>query len=323
MELEGRRVFVTGGAGFIGSHLVDRLVGITRETIVFDNLSTGSLENLKHNMRKANLRFIHGDLLNPKEVSRALNDCSIVFHLAANPEVRVGAENTRIDFEQNLVATRNLLEAMRESKNARNMIFSSTSTVYGEASQLPTTEEYAPLLPISLYGASKLGCEALIAAYSHLFKIRTVIYRFANIVGSRSKHGVIYDFIEKLRNITSRLEILGDGTQAKSYMHIQDCVDAFLYGCEHAKSQVEIFNLGSEDRIDVKAIAELVTEEMGLENVEFKLLGGPEGRGWLGDVKNMQLNILKIKKLGWKPKYNSSQAVKLAAQEVLEETREK
>lgn len=191
----GEKALITGGAGFMGSHLAERLVKRGDFVRVYDNLTTGRMENIKHLLDRPNLELVTGDLLDEERTLEASQGCKIVYHLAANPEVRVGITDTRIDFEQNLVATRSLLEAMRKSMNAKTIVFTSTSTVYGEAEQMPTTEDYGPLIPISLYGASKLGCEALIAAYCHLFDMRSVIYRFANVVGPRSCHGVLYDFI--------------------------------------------------------------------------------------------------------------------------------
>ena len=200
------------------------------------------------------------------------------------------------------------------------LIFTSTSTVYGEPTKIPTPEDYAPLKPISTYGASKLACEALISAYAYTYGFNAIIIRLANIVGPRSKHGVIYDFIQKLNKNPTQLEILGDGTQNKSYLYISDCIEAMLLGPEKTTEPVEIYNVGSEDQIDVKTIAEIVAEEMGLENVEFKFTGGVDGgRGWKGDVKNMLLDISKIKTLGWKPKHNSEQAMRRSTKDILKE----
>ncbi|MFQ5758570.1 MAG: NAD-dependent epimerase/dehydratase family protein, partial [Candidatus Bathyarchaeia archaeon] len=260
-------MLVTGGSGFIGSHLVDSLMREGRAVTVLDDLSTGSIDNVARWIGHANFTFIEGDCLNRKDIRKAIENCGLVFHLAANPEVRVGAVDTEIDFEQNIVATYNVLEEMRESETAKTIVFTSTSTVYGDAKILPTPEDYGPLEPISLYGASKLACEALISAYCHAFDMRGVIYRFANIVGSRSRHGVIWDFIHKLMGNPLELEILGDGTQTKSYLMVDECVDALLFGLEHASKRVEIYNIGSEDQISVKEIARIVTEKMGLKGV--------------------------------------------------------
>jgi UDP-glucose 4-epimerase len=246
---------------------------------------------------------------------------SFIFHFAANPEVKIGSTEPGIHFQQNIVATYNLLELIRRADAKPTLIFASTSTVYGEASRIPTPEDYAPLKPISTYGASKLACEALITAYAYTYGFKAVIYRLANIVGPRSRHGVIYDFIEKLKRNPGELEILGDGTQTKSYLHVGDCIDAILLGLEKSTEQVEIFNVGSEDQVDVKTIAQIVIDEMKLKNVKLIFTGGVEGgRGWKGDVKNMLLDITKLKTLGWRPKLNSKQAVREAAKSLLTTT---
>ena len=315
------KVLVTGGAGFIGSHLVDNLVEKDFSITVLDNLSSGSLENIQQWIGSKGFAFIRGDLLSREEASRAVEGCEVVFHLAANPEVRVGSISPEIHYRQNIEATFNLLEAVRRLRNLKAFIFTSSSTVYGEPSKIPTPEDYTPLKPISIYGASKLACETLITSYAYTYGFRAVIYRLANVVGPRSRHGVIYDFIQKLKANPYKLEILGDGTQTKSYLHVSDCVEAMLLGLEKANSQVEVFNVGSEDQLNVKRIAEMVAEEMGQRNVKFKLTGGVNGgRGWKGDVKNMLLDIGKLKNLGWKLRYNSEESVKLAVKQLISET---
>jgi UDP-glucose 4-epimerase len=313
------RVLVTGGAGFIGSHLVDALMSQGKEVYVFDNLSTGSLENVKHWLNSSNFRFIKGDLLRPSDLENLKNeDFSIIFHLAANPEVRLSSIDPDVHFQQNIVATYNLLELIRRDENSPVLAFTSTSTVYGDALKMPTPEDYAPLEPISIYGASKLACEALISAYAHTYGFKAVIFRLANIVGPRSQHGVVYDFIQKLRRNPRELEVLGDGTQVKSYLHVSDCIEAMLLGVERSSRQVEIFNVGSEDQVDVGTIAKMVIEEMGLKDVRLNFTGGVDGgRGWRGDVKNMLLDIKKLKSLGWRPKYGSEETVRSAIRDLL------
>ena len=319
MKLEGK-VLVTGGAGFIGSHLVDALMMRGLPVVVLDNMSKGSGENLARWVGHSMFKLIVGDCLNRDDLGRAMEGCRVVFHLAANSEVRAGVSDTRIDLEQNVLATYNVLEEMRRSKTAKTVVFTSTSTVYGEASTIPTPENYGPLKPISLYGASKLACEAMISAYCHMFGLRAVVYRFANIIGSRSRHGVIWDFIQKLTRNPSRLEILGDGRQSKSYLHVSDCVEAFLLGLEKAQERFEVFNIGSEDWVDVNTIAKVVVEEMGLRDVEFTYKVNVEGgRGWPGDVRFMLLDISKLKRLGWRPRHNSLESVRIATRETLKE----
>ncbi|MEM3770007.1 MAG: NAD-dependent epimerase/dehydratase family protein [Candidatus Bathyarchaeia archaeon] len=316
------RVFITGGAGFIGSHLVDRLCEMGEDVIVFDNLSSGTVENVKKWLNMPNFKFIRGDLLSLKEIIKSIEGCDTVFHLAANPEVRVGSENPKIHYEQNVLATFNLLEVIRKVGRVKTLIFTSSSTVYGDAIAIPTPEDYAPLKPISAYGASKLAAEALISAYANTYGFQAIIYRLANIVGQRSQHGVIHDFIKKLKENPKKLEILGDGTQTKSYLHVEDCIDAILTGLYKSNERVGIFNVGSEDQVVVEEIADIVCAKMGLKSVQYVFTGGVDGgRGWKGDVRVMLLNIEKLKKLGWKPKLKSRQAVERAVSEILHATR--
>jgi len=317
------KVLVTGGAGFIGSHLADCFVGKGWRVTAFDNLSNGDLKNLSGLVKDERFEFVKGDLKNQAAAYRAVKGVGLVFHLAANPEVRVEKTSSSVHFEENLVATFNLLEAMRRSRAAKTLVLASTSTVYGEASVIPTPEDYGPLVPISVYGASKLGCEALACSYAYTFGIRVLIVRLANVVGSRSGHGVVVDFIRKLRDNPRRLEILGDGTQVKSYLHVDDCVDAFLHLTDRfikSAGRVDMYNVGAFDQIGVGQIATIVAEEMKLRGVKFVFTGGVDGgRGWLGDVKNMHLSIRKLLDSGWKPRYDSEQAVRLAARALLKE----
>ncbi|RNI15802.1 SDR family NAD(P)-dependent oxidoreductase [Methanohalophilus sp. RSK] len=315
---DNKKILVTGGAGFIGSHLVDSLMEQGNEVTVFDNLSSGNLEFIEKYMDKPNFSFIEADLLDPKEIERACGDIDLVYHVAANPDVRLGAENTKVHFDQNILTTYNLLEAMRKN-NVENIVFTSTSTVYGEAKVIPTPEDYGPLVPISLYGASKLASEALITSYCHTFDMNCWLFRFANIIGSRSNHGIIFDFIRKLKDNPESLEILGDGKQSKSYLHVTQCVEAILFVVKNAKGvdseNVNIFNIGSEDTISATEIGEAVVEEMGLADVTFNYTGGP--RGWKGDVPKMRLAVEKLKNLGWKPGIDSEESVSQTVRELL------
>ncbi|MEM4291287.1 MAG: NAD-dependent epimerase/dehydratase family protein [Archaeoglobaceae archaeon] len=299
-------ILVTGGAGFIGSHLVDKLVEID-DVRVIDNLSSGKKEFVNENAE-----LIIADLAKD-DITTLLKNVDEVWHLAANPDVRIGAEKPYEIYRNNVVATFRLLEAMRE-EGVKRIIFTSTSTVYGEAKLIPTPEDY-PMHPISVYGASKLACEALIESYCHTFGFVAYIYRFANVIGKRSTHGVIYDFIRKLRSNPNELEILGNGEQNKSYVYIEDCIEAMFAGLKASES-VNIFNIGSEDQVKVRRIAEIVCEEMNL-NPRFKFTGGD--RGWVGDVPVMLLSIERLKKLGWRPKYNSEMAVRKAIRDLLNE----
>ena len=310
------KCMVTGGAGFIGSHLVDALLASGNEVTVIDNLSSGRREFLEPHEGNPRFSLVRADLSGDGFVCEEFKGADIVYHLAANPDVRSGVADTQTPLSQNVIATYNVLESMRRH-DVRRIAFTSTSTVYGEAQTVPTPEEYGPLLPISLYGASKLSCEALISSYSHTFGMQAWIYRFANIVGNRGTHGVIFDFIRKLRDDPKKLVILGDGRQSKSYLHIDDCVDAMLFVVANARDPVNVYNIGSNDRFDVKGIARLVTEEMGLNGVSFEYTGGD--RGWKGDVPFMTLSVEKLKNLGWKPAHNSEESVRLCVKELLKE----
>ncbi|NWG10389.1 GDP-mannose 4,6-dehydratase [Candidatus Bathyarchaeota archaeon] len=313
------RVFITGGAGFIGSYTVDALCRNKNEVVVFDNLSSGRLENIKQWLNAPNFLFKQSDLLKPEKIQKHLSDCETVFHLAANPEVRLGSTDPKVHYEQNIATTFNLLEAIRKNGNVKNFVFTSSSTVYGDAEKIPTPENYAPLEPVSVYGASKLASEALIISFAYTYGFNAALCRLANIIGPRTQHGVICDFINKLRKNPKKLEILGDGTQTKSYLDVEDCVNAMLTGISQP-IRVEAYNIGSEDKINVKKIADIVCREMGLKNVEYVYTGGVDGgRGWKGDVKIMLLDIEKIKALGWKPRLNSHQAVEKTTKALLQQ----
>lgn len=297
-------ILVTGGAGFIGSHVVDRLVEIDDVKVV-DNLSSGKKEFINESAE-----FILADLTKD-DLTDHLRGVDEVWHLAANPDVRMGSEKPEEIYRNNVLATFRLLEMMRKAK-VNKIIFTSTSTVYGEPKLIPTPEDHLTH-PISIYGASKLACEALIESYCYTFGMVAYIYRFANVIGKRSTHGVIYDFINKLKINQNELEILGNGEQNKSYIYIDDCIEAMFTGLK-AKETFNVFNIGSEDQIKVKRIAEIVCEEMKL-SPKFKFTGGD--RGWVGDVPVMLLSIEKLKKLGWRPKYNSETAVRMAVRDLL------
>ncbi|MDH5361787.1 MAG: NAD-dependent epimerase/dehydratase family protein [Aigarchaeota archaeon] len=321
MSFGDQRILVTGGAGFVGSHLVDAFMGRGAYVTVLDNLSTGSKENVRQWIGHSRFSLEAADCLEAEDLRRAMKDRELVFHAAANPEVRAALIDPEIDFQQNVAATKMVLEEMRKSRTARILAFTSTSTVYGEAKQLPTPEDYGPLTPISLYGASKLACEALISGYCHMFGLRSVIYRFANIVGSRSRHGVVWDFIQKLRKNPKELEILGDGRQSKSYLLVDDCVEAFLIGLKKLPEKIETYNVGSSTRVSVIEVAKIVSDEMNLKDVSLTFTGGVEGgRGWKGDVKTMLLDTSKIEKLGWRSKHDSAESVRIAARQLLRKT---
>ncbi|MDZ7688209.1 MAG: NAD-dependent epimerase/dehydratase family protein [Halobacteriales archaeon] len=306
MKLEDKKVVVTGGAGFIGSRLVERLVG-GNEVCVIDDLSAGNREYVPDG---ASLRV--ADVLDYDAVRDAFEGADAVFHLAANPDVRSGAEDTRVHMEQNAEATNVVLDAVRDAE-VETFAFASSSTVYGEA-PTPTPETYGPLAPISLYGASKLACEGLCTAYEGTFGVETYVYRFANVVGGRG-HGVIPDFVEKLRDDPTTLEILGDGRQRKSYTHVSDCVDAMLHVVESDACDDTFYNIGTRDTVSVTRIAEVVSDVMGIDPT-FEYTGGE--RGWKGDVPRMRLDVEKLVSTGWEPKTDSEESVRRTAEELVE-----
>ena len=315
------KVLVTGGAGFIGSHLVDRLMSEGCRVIVVDDLSSGRVENVKPWLDDPSFRFVKDDLKNLGSWVGEFKDVDAVFHYAANPEVRVSVTEPRIHFEENLQATFNVLEACRSFK-VPYLVFASTSTVYGDAEVIPTPEDYHPLKPISVYGAVKLACETLIGTYTRLYGLKALILRYANVVGPRMSHGVIIDFIRKLKADSKRLEILGDGSQRKSYLYVEDAVNATLKALDQmigSDELMEVFNVGSEDWVNVKQIADIIVEAMGLRDVEYVYRPATDdGRGWLGDVKTMLLDISKIKRgVGWSPRLSSKDSVKLTVQSLL------
>ena len=310
-----KKFFVTGGAGFIGSHLVDRLIQLG-EVTVYDNFSSGKKEFIQHHLDRPNFRLIEDDLLNFKGLVKTLKGTDLVFHLAANPEARRGIENTYLDLEQETLVTYNVLEAMKENEIGQ-IVFASSGTVYGDSGEIPVKEDYGPLLPISLYGAGKLACEGLISGFCGTFGMQAWIFRFANVVGSRATHGVIFDFVHKLIQNSAELEILGDGKQSKPYLHVSDCVEGILFALQNSADHINLFNLGTSGHTSVTAIAELVAQKMELGKVKFGFTGGQ--RGWPGDVPQTRYNVDKLKKLGWSPKSDSTSAAKLAVGEIVEE----
>jgi len=291
------KVAVTGGAGFIGSHLVDALVAEGNEAIVIDNLVSGKSENINRNAE-----FVKKDIRS--DLSNDLEGVGALFHLAADPEVRSSATNPKSSFDINVAGTLSVLEACRKA-DVKRMVFASTSTVYGEAEVIPTPETY-PCAPISNYGASKLACEAYVSSYAGSYGIKSTSLRFANIYGERSNHGVMFDFFHKLKKDPKSLEILGDGKQDKSYLHVSDCVSAIQTCWKKQKALYDTFNVGSRDKIKVESLARLMCETLELET-RFTYTG--TRRGWVGDVRLMLLDIAKLETLGWKQKVGFEEGV--------------
>ena len=305
------RVTVTGGAGFIGSHLVDEFVK-SHDVTVIDNLSSGSKDFFSHHLGNTRFSFVKADLADAAACASAFKAAApdAVYHLAANPDVRGGEKGPASFQRNNVVASLNVLDACRDF-GIRKLVFASTSTVYGNALARPTPESYGPLLPISHYGASKLACEAYLSSYADNYGLACAAMRFANVIGGRQNHGVIFDFIRKLRANPRELEILGDGTQCKSYVHVDDCVSGLL-SAKTLKGGVEVYNLGAQGRTTVNAIADEVIKQMGLRASKRYT-----NKTWAGDVKFMSLDYSKLEKAGWKPRLDSDSAVKRAVGEVL------
>ena len=310
-------LFVTGGAGFIGSHLVDRLISEGNQVTVYDNLVSGGKKDIEQHIGKKDFQFIEADLLDFDKLKETMKGHEAVCHLGANTDIPKGNKITDLDLNNCTIATRNVLEAMIFN-NIDKIIFASSACVYGDAPPQALAETFGPLLPINLYGAGKLACEGLISSYCHLFGIEAWMFRFANVVGARMGHGVIYDFIQKLKKNHTELEIMGDGNQQKPFFLVEDCIDGMLCAFHNADSQYAVYNLGCESFTSVTRIAEIVTEEMGLRNVKFRCTGGK--RGWPGDVPVVHFDVGKIKKLGWKAKHTSNEAVRIATKRLLGKT---
>lgn len=291
------RALVTGGAGFIGSHIVDELIRRNYDVVVYDNLSTGFEHHLRDGLDQNKLKLVVGDILDCPKLVQSMEGVDLVFHLAANADVKGGKTNTQVDLQQNIIGTHNVLEAMRINQTPE-IIFTSSATVYGEPDIFPTPETYAPL-QTSLYGASKLAAEALIEAYGEYFGVRSYMFRFVSWIGERYSHGVVYDFIRKLIANPNELQILGDGNQTKSYLYVQDGIKGIFLALENIQERKNVLNLGHEDFMNVKRLAAIIVEEMGLKNVKFVYTGGT--RGWLGDSPFVHLDISKIGSAGFKP----------------------
>ena len=307
------KYFITGGAGFIGSNMADALME-RGEVTVFDNLSSGRMEHLVQHRDNPGFNFVEGEVGDLDHLIRAMEGHDVVCHFAANPDIARSMLETDLDIREGTILTYNVLEAMRKN-GVKEILYPSGSGIYGDLGTTATAEDFGPLLPISMYGASKLACEGLISAFCHMFEMRGWAFRFANVVGERQTHGVGFDFINKLKADPAELAILGDGTQSKSYIHVSDVIIAMLFAYENADERVNIFNVATDDYIDVSSIAGLVIEEMGLTEVHLVYSGGD--RGWKGDVPKVRFNLDKIHRMGWDARYDSREAVCLSIREML------
>jgi UDP-glucose 4-epimerase len=297
--------FVTGGAGFIGSTLVDRLLADGHHVVAFDNFSTGQEHFLDDARSKPGFSLVRGDTLDAEALGRAMRGADAVYHLAANADVRFGTEHPSRDLEQNTIATFNVLEAMRLN-GVRRIAFSSTGSIYGEAAVIPTPEDAPFPVQTSLYGASKLAGEGLIQAYCEGFGFQGYIFRFVSILGERYTHGHVFDFYKKLSADPRRLPVLGNGKQQKSYLYIQDCIDAIFVAMDRAKDKVNVFNLGTDEYCQLNDSIGWITERLGVTPA-LEYSGGD--RGWIGDNPFIFLDTKKIRSLGWTPKLSIREAV--------------
>ena len=293
----GARCFITGAAGFIGSNLADRLLSLGHEVVGFDNFSTGQQRFLEPAAAQPGFRLAEGDLLDQEKLAEAMNGCEIVFHLAANADVRFGTNHPRRDLDQNTIGTWNVLEAMRRT-NIRRIAFSSTGSVYGEARVIPTPEDCPFPVQTSLYGASKLAAEGMIAAYCEGFGMQGVVFRFVSILGERYSHGHVFDFYKQLLEHPDHLKVLGNGRQRKSYLYVQDCVDAILRAVDQAEDKFTVLNLGTDEYCEVNDSIRWLTGHLGL-NPRLEYSGGD--RGWIGDNPFILLDCSRMRGFGWRP----------------------
>lgn len=302
------KYMVVGGCGFIGSNIVKRLFEEEPESTIYiyDNFSSGKLEHLDGIESDSRIKIIEADIKDLDRLTESMNGMDIVYSVASNPDIAKAIKQPDIDFWEGTYLINNVLEAMRQN-SVKKLIYASGSGVYGDVGATVTDEDFSPMLPSSTYGASKLACEALICSYCHMFDMNASAFRFANVVGPNQTHGVGFDFIRKLMNNPKELEILGDGTQSKSYIYIDDIVDALRVVERNALVGYNYYNVATLDHITVTEIADVTTEIMGLESVQYKYTGG--NRGWKGDVPIVRLESKKIRKLGWENKYTTLQAI--------------
>jgi len=300
-----KKIFISGGCGFVGEHLIKYLRKKIRgcQLLVLDNLSSRKTYHLQSGK---DLKVIRGDIKNKDLVIRSMKQCDTVFHLAANPDIAKAVQEPEVDFHEGTLLTNNILEGMRINQ-VKGIFYTSGSGVYGENPSLRFSENHGPCVPISTYGASKLASEAMIASYVHMFGIQARIFRFANVVGPRQTHGVGYDFVKKLRKDPRFLTILGDGSQRKSYIHVEDILEAMFRADQVSRQKFDVFNVATDDSITVREIADIVCQVAGLQKVRYRFTGGD--RGWKGDVPVIRFDCRKILKTGWRPQRNSRTAI--------------
>lgn len=310
------KVLVAGGAGFIGSNLVDELLADGNEVVCIDNFYIGTDKNIEHLKNDSKFTFINLDLTDFEGLKKVFENYKFefVYHMAANSDIQASAKNPMVEYKNTYTSTFNILECMR-LYNVKNLFFCSTSAIYGDSNGELMNENYSPLQPISYYGACKLGCEGLISAYTYMNDFHTLIFRFPNVIGPRLTHGVVFDFIKKLRANQNELEILGDGMQCKPYLYVMDLVKCIQKFVKNLPQGITLYNVGVDSATSVTRIAEIVVEKMGLKNVEFKYTGGKGG--WKGDVPKFAYDLSKVHSAGWKASMTSDEAVALTVEKVL------
>lgn len=314
------RYFIAGGAGFIGSHLVQALLSDADSTItVFDNFSSGREWHLGSAPASSRVEVARGDMKDLPLLTEAMKEHDHVYHFASNPDIAKATTQPTIDFSEGTYLTQNLLEAMRVN-GIKRLTYASGSGVYGDTGTVPVFEDYSPLLPISTYGASKLAGEALICAYCHMFDINALVFRFANVVGPHQTHGVTYDFVLRLLRDPSHLTILGDGNQSKAYVHVEDVVHAMRYIAGQGWSGFDYFNVATEDYVTVREIADMVVAMLGLQNVSYVFTGGD--RGWKGDVPLVRFDTRKIRARGWRNSRTSVDALRHSIDSIITDAQE-
>lgn len=316
------KVMVVGGAGFIGSHFVAKLLSDSQTELVtiYDNFSSGKLWHLEDHQGDSRLRIVSDKVENLENLVSSTSGHDTIIHLASNPDIAAAITNPAIDFDQGSLLTHSVVEAARRS-GVRTVLYASGSGVYGDLGELEASENYGPVVPISTYAASKLAGEAMLSAYSFMFGIQSIVFRFGNVVGPRQTHGVGYDFIRRLRRNPSQLTVLGDGRQSKSYVHVDDVVTAVLTAARVTNSSFEIFNIATGDYITVREIAAQAIKVLGLDDSKVRLEFGSSDRGWKGDVPIIRLATNKIRSLGWKPRYNCFEAIRQSLASLAKEAR--
>lgn len=316
MNLKNKKVLVFGGAGFIGSHLCEQLIQEGASVTVFDNLQTGRTANLAKILKHRRFRFVEAEVRDRKKVKQTIPGHDVIFHFCDDSDIRSAAEHPDTYVEQNIMGLFYVLEAMRQN-GIRTILFPSSTTVFGELANPPASESHGPMIPLNLYGGAKLAAEGLISGWAHTYDFQAVVFRFVGIIGGRMDHGVVHDFVHKLQKDPTQLEILGDGSQKRSFVLVDDCVEAMLFTLARAEKNYSLVHIGNVDDISIKQTAGVITDVMKLKGVKFRYTGGKVG--WKGDVTSNFIRTETLKALGWKPRRSSREAVFEAASRLARE----